>query len=755
MSSSRLAAMIEPFRTRNFRFQWLADLVVSWAFEMETLVLGWYIFTETGSVLLLTIFGSLLFVGTLLSPLFGVVADRVGHRNLLCFMRTAYALLAIVLTCAIFADLLVPEFALAVAFLAGLVRPSDMGMRSALVTEIVPPAYLVSAMAVSRTTFDSARIVGALVGSGLFAAVGIALTYIVILSLYVAGLLLTLCITSQVREDGSQRQKATSPWRDLREGVSYIWTNKHLQAAMWLALLVNLTAFPLTIGLLPYVAKELYGTDQTGLGYLLASFSAGALLGSLSLSMIGHKARSARMMIIFSIAWHSCLLLFAFSDDRWIGMAFLATAGLAQSLCMLPLVIMLMRTCDPAFRGRVMGVRMLAIYSLPIGLVISGTLIEALGFRFAMALYMMTGIIFTALIGLRWWSEIWPAEARGNTVLKVEVAQTMDNQNKSSETGRLRDREVRFDNGATGENVEIPSASPLNYHQVISNPDAMPLTTVDGKLFLPTNSNTAEPLPLVMIVPGSLGVAPSHLGHAETLNNEGFATFVLDSFGERGVTSTVAKQTQFSFAASAYDVLAAFKVLAARPDIDETRIGAQGHSRGGSAVLTAATRRFADAVIGAGNGLCAVLPAYPWSGHQFLDPRVGHSEVRVLMGDADEWCSPMQVQGHCQAIRLTGGTASMRLFKGAHHSFDRGTKVIHIPEASVSPAAPTTYLADDGAFIHPLEDAPNSELVDRDVMVYSLKAGYGNKGAHLGSQDGEADVFREDMVAFWRRVMSR
>jgi dienelactone hydrolase len=284
----------------------------------------------------------------------------------------------------------------------------------------------------------------------------------------------------------------------------------------------------------------------------------------------------------------------------------------------------------------------------------------------------------------------------------------------------------------------------------------MPTLTIDGKLFLPTDDArvSSGPLPLVMIVPGSLGVAPSHVGHAETLNALGYATFVLDSFGARGVTSTVAKQTQFSFAASAYDVLAAWKVLAALPDIDETRIGAQGHSRGGSAILTAATRRFADAIIGPGIGLCAVLAGYPWSGHQFLDPRVGDTEVRVLMGDADEWCSPMQVQGHCQAIRLAGGTASMRLIAGAQHSFDRGTAVTHIPEASVSPAAPTTYLADNGAFIHPLHDEPDPALVDRDVMVYSLKAGYGMKGAKIGSSEGQAELFRDDMVAFWQRVLT-
>ena len=319
---------------------------------------------------------------------------------------------------------------------------------------------------------------------------------------------------------------------------------------------------------------------------------------------------------------------------------------------------------------------------------------------------------------------------------------------------RFRDRDVVLGNGIRGINIEVPSATPVNYYEVISRPEAMQPITVDGKLFLPsTQPDSSGKWPVVLIVPGSLGVTAANLAHAATLTSAGIAAFVLDSFGARGVTSTAAKQTQFSFAASAYDVVAAWKVVSARPEIDASRTGTQGHSRGGAAVLTAATRRFADAVVGLGEGPIAVLGAYPWSGHQFLDPRVGKTEIRALIGDRDEWCSPMQVQGHCQAIRLAGGKASVRIVAGAHHSFDRGSPVIEIAEGSVSPHAPTTYLADNGAFIHPLEDAPNPALVDRDVMVYSVKAGYGKKGARLGSNPGDAELFRDDMLAFWRRTL--
>ncbi|MEM7750290.1 MAG: MFS transporter [Pseudomonadota bacterium] len=408
-------SFFEPFKVRNFRYQWPADLATSWAFEMETLVLGWYIYTETDSVLLLTIFGSLLFIGTLLSPLMGVVADRIGLRNLICIMRAIYAALATAMVVTIYLDALTPTIALMIAFVVGLVRPSDMGMRSALVAAIMPPRLLVGAMSIARTTMDSARIFGALAGAGLFATIGIGATYIVIAAFYWLGLFLSWCVSKTERDSNVQdAEPKPSPWRDLKQGFAYIWAAPHLQAGIWLAVLVNLTAFPLTIGLLPYVAKDIYGTGETGLGYLLASFSVGALIASLLLGVVGQRAQSARMMLIFSVAWHALLWAFCFTNDQLSGMALLLLAGFAQSMSMVPLTIMLLRSSDAAFRGRVMGIRMLAIYTLPIGLVVSGTLIEAVGFRHAMSLYMITGIVLTVLIGLRWYRDLWPAAAIGN-----------------------------------------------------------------------------------------------------------------------------------------------------------------------------------------------------------------------------------------------------------------------------------------------------------------------------------------------------
>ena len=123
--------------------------------------------------------------------------------------------------------------------------------------------------------------------------------------------------------------------------------------------------------------------------------------------------------------------------------------------------------------------------------------------------------------------------------------------------------------------------------------------------------------------------------------------------------------------------------------------------------------------------------------------------VRAIIGERDEWCSPQQVQGFVQAITRTGGDATFRLVPGAHHSFDRRQPREVVAEASVSPHAPTIYLDHGGAMIHPLTGASDSEAVDRDMMIYAVKAGFGRRGATIGSIEGEPDLFHQDMVGFW------
>lgn len=387
---------------------------------METLILGWYVLVETRSVLMLTIFASLQHVGTLIAPMFGVMGDRLGHRNVLCAMRAIYATLATTLMTLAFTGLMTPAYALAIAALTGLVRPSDIGMRAALVGNTMPPAHLMSAMSIQRTTQDSAKIVGALTGAALVALLGMASAYLVVATLYLTSVLLTLkagagrAIPQRARDKAAGTVLA-SPWRDLKEGAAYVWATPHLRAAMCLAFLLNLTAFPLFTGLLPYVAKEIYLTDQRGLAHMVAGAASGALLGSIVLSRFGGIIHPARAMIIGGLIWYSLLFVFANVPYHVAGIVVLVAAGLAQSVSQVPMAAMILRTSDERFRGRVMGIRMLAIYGNLPGLLLAGPLISTFGYRSTAMLYCTIGIVGAVLIAMRWRAHLWRIDAPANT----------------------------------------------------------------------------------------------------------------------------------------------------------------------------------------------------------------------------------------------------------------------------------------------------------------------------------------------------
>ena len=414
MSLIARAPALAPFRVRSFRFQWPADLLASWAFEMEGIILGWFVLVTTGSVLALTAFGSLQFLGTLISPVFGMAGDRIGSRKVLLLMRFTYLVIASALAVLFLAGLASPVPVFMLAAIMGLVRASDNTLRTLLIGETMPTDYLMRAMSVLRTTADSARIAGALSGAALVATLGSDFAYVAVSGTYAFCLALTFGVGTHRLHVPAVRETPLSSLRALREGFAYVWSTPAVRAVMLLAILVNVTAFPLVASLLAYVAKDIYGLDQTGLGWLIACFAAGGLAGSIAISMYGTHIRPARAMLVCAVVWLLLNLMFSWVIAPSLGKVILFLAGFVQSFCMIPMALILLRVTNPALRGCVMGVRTLAVYGLPVGLLLSGPLIQWVGFAATGTLYSTLGIIFTVLIGFCWRRDLWDRTAPVN-----------------------------------------------------------------------------------------------------------------------------------------------------------------------------------------------------------------------------------------------------------------------------------------------------------------------------------------------------
>src|SRR5687767_15818176 len=112
--------------------------------------------------------------------------------------------------------------------------------------------------------------------------------------------------------------------------------------------------------------------------------------------------------------WFAAILVFGQTTSLPFGLVLLFAAGFVHSFCLTPLAAVMLRSSDDAMRGRVMGVRMLAIWGLPLGLLAAGPLIAGLGYAATTALYASVGLAATLAIGYRWRQALWNRSAVAN-----------------------------------------------------------------------------------------------------------------------------------------------------------------------------------------------------------------------------------------------------------------------------------------------------------------------------------------------------
>jgi predicted MFS family arabinose efflux permease len=108
------------------------------------------------------------------------------------------------------------------------------------------------------------------------------------------------------------------------------------------------------------------------------------------------------------------LTVFAHTQHPAAGLPILMLTGFTFSLCQVPMATTLLRNSEERFRGRIMGVRMLAIYGNLPGLWIAGPLITGYGYPFMASLYCAIGIVFVGIIAVRWRAQLWRLDAPAN-----------------------------------------------------------------------------------------------------------------------------------------------------------------------------------------------------------------------------------------------------------------------------------------------------------------------------------------------------
>ena len=162
----RDSAFSQPLFRRYFPSSCLSTLG-SWIVRF---LLGWSAWELTHSALWVGVVAGLMLLPTfVLSPVFGIVADRINPRNGLLVTVGLYGLIALLAGIANTGGQFSLPWLLVLATVLGAATSAHTPIRLALVPRLVPREALPSAIGISAIIFNTSRILGPAVGAWLLA----------------------------------------------------------------------------------------------------------------------------------------------------------------------------------------------------------------------------------------------------------------------------------------------------------------------------------------------------------------------------------------------------------------------------------------------------------------------------------------------------------------------------------------------------------------------------------------------------------
>jgi len=219
------------------------------------------------------------------------------------------------------------------------------------------------------------------------------------------------------------------------------------------------------------------------------------------------------------------------------------------------------------------------------------------------------------------------------------------------------------------EKIIFQSANPFALSDIINNLENQTEQEVYGKLTLPKDPiNTNKKFPLVIGVAGSLGWREHHYEYMKMYQQSGFATFELNSFKSRNITSTVGSQVEVTTASIILDAYKAFEKLSKHPNIDKNKVSITGWSLGGAVALFSGWKPIIKA-ISKDLKFASHLSFYPPC---FFDPEnteFTDSPIHILIGELDNW-TPAEPCNYFVKKISNNSNVNLTIYPDSHHSFD-------------------------------------------------------------------------------------
>jgi MFS family permease len=331
----------------------------------------------------------------LMSPVAGVLADRLDRRRLAAITQFVPAVDALLIAILVGTGHIAMWQLYPLVAVSGLAGAVNVPVRQVLVYDVVGGEYIVNAIALNSVVANVSRIIAPAAAGVVIATVGISASYYAQVVFFALATMATFALHPITHAEPVRMPM----FQSIRDGFGYVRGDPVLARLVLLNVLPNLLIYPY-VALMPIFAKDILDVGSAGYGVLLTGVGIGSIPGGLIVAGMAESRWKGRVMGLSACMYMGMVTLFAFSTIFVLSFAILIVAGIGWSMMVTLNQTLLQLNVADAYRGRVLSLYTMATGATPFGNLGMGALADGAGVRAAVASFALTGLAAATVLGI-------------------------------------------------------------------------------------------------------------------------------------------------------------------------------------------------------------------------------------------------------------------------------------------------------------------------------------------------------------------
>ena len=355
MSISASGDRFAAFRHRSYTLFFFSRFFSAFCIQIVSVSVGWQMYDETRNPLYLGLIGLFQFLPSLLLILVtGSVADRYNRRVIVAICMVIGALCSAALLVITITHSFTPWLVFAILIVFGIERAFMGPAVQSLGPNLVPEQDLPNAVAWNSSSWQTAAILGPVVGGLLYGASAIAAYSVALIFLIIAAVLVFMI------PKPPQRSAANKVDMDqILAGFRFIFGEKIVLGAISLDLFAVLLGG--AVALMPIFARDILELGPWGLGMLRAAPGVGAIIVAVLLAFYPIRQHAGVAMFVGVALFGVGTLIFGMSATPWLSIAALMLMGASDMISVYVRETLIALWTPDEVRGRVNAVNMVFV----------------------------------------------------------------------------------------------------------------------------------------------------------------------------------------------------------------------------------------------------------------------------------------------------------------------------------------------------------------------------------------------------------